>query len=242
MTDSAATTSDPVTRTGPRARPDRASLAAMVLSCAAGATDAFAFLLLGGVFTANMTGNLVLAGLVSYPDYPAMLTGIAVAFAAFVAGLGVALVATRRSRTPRRLASVLAAAFVAQALVLAGWVLLPDRASVGAQSLLLAFSALAMAAQTAVAKRLQSRSGVTTTYVTGTITSIMADLADGIPQALLTRIGVLVALVGGALCGGLLMRVDGALAAAFPLLPAAIGIVLIAVQGGPERRRASLRT
>lgn len=36
----------------------------LFLSFGAGATDAFAFLALGGIFTANMTGNLVLVGLV----------------------------------------------------------------------------------------------------------------------------------------------------------------------------------
>ena len=52
-----------------------------MLSFGAGATDAFAFLALGGIFTANMTGNLVLVGLVGRDDYLASLVGAAIAIA-----------------------------------------------------------------------------------------------------------------------------------------------------------------
>ncbi len=58
-----------------------------MLSFAAGAADAFAFLLLGGIFTANMTGNLILAGLPTRPGYMSVLVGAAVAVTAFSVAL-----------------------------------------------------------------------------------------------------------------------------------------------------------
>ena len=61
----------------PTAQGRRALAALLVLSFAAGAADAFAFLLLGGIFTANMTGNLILAGLPTRPGYMSVLMGAA---------------------------------------------------------------------------------------------------------------------------------------------------------------------
>jgi len=200
-----------------------------VLSFAAGATDAFAFLLLGGVFTANMTGNLVLAGLTQRPGYPSMIVWIAVAVVAFVLTSYAALRMTRAPGSRRRLLGALLLGTTAQAGVLVGWIALPHPMDgLLPAAVLLALSAAAMAIQTAVSKRIEGRSGVTTTYVTGTITSIAADLADRVPQDLPTRLGVLGALVLGALCGSLAMAVDPVWAAALPILPAAIAAVLLA--------------
>lgn len=199
---------------------------ALVLSFAAGATDGFAFLLLGGVFTANMTGNLVLAGLVQREDYPSTIVGIAAALAAFVVGVYLALRLTREARRAH-LAGALAVGMAAQAAVLVGWLLFPHPLDLVATTTLLVPSAVAMAAQTAVSKRVEVRSGVSTTYVTGTITSIAADLADGRPQDLFTRVGVLVSLVAGALCAGLLMLVAPAAAAALPVAAGGVGLALL---------------
>src|SRR6476620_4788078 len=65
----------------PSARPPRVFAALVLLTFGSGVTDPFAFLGLGGTFTANMTGNLVLVGLVGRPDYPraALLAGVAIA-------------------------------------------------------------------------------------------------------------------------------------------------------------------
>ena len=64
----------------------RAIHAALVLlSFSAGAADAFAFLALGGIFTANMTGNLILTGMFTRPEFGATLVGAIVAIVAFAA-------------------------------------------------------------------------------------------------------------------------------------------------------------
>lgn len=208
---------------------------ALVLSFAAGATDAFAFLQLGGVFTANMTGNFVLAGLTSRPDFAEVLLGASVAVLLFSVGTFLAFrftrsVATADGRTPeapsRRLVLVLGGAVVAQSGVLAGWMLSAETRTTPVICALIALSALAMAGQTAVARRIE-RSGVTTTFVTGTLTSLMQSLADGVDDHQFIRIGAIVLLVAGALCGSLLTGVDPVFGAALPLIPSVAGLVIL---------------
>jgi uncharacterized membrane protein YoaK (UPF0700 family) len=208
--------------------PDLLRVAAVVLSFAAGATDAFAFLLLGGVFTANMTGNLVLAGLTERNGYTSMIIGIAVALVFFVGGLFASFGIARPRPPTARLVVVLALGTAAQAAVFAGWLLSPSPSTMWGQAPLIALSAFAMAAQTAVSKRAEVRSGVSTTYVTGTITSLVADWSDRKSQDSITRFGVLIALVLGALSGSLLIGVTPALGAALPVVPALVGIALVA--------------
>lgn len=203
--------------------------AAVVLSFAAGATDAFAFLLLGGVFTANMTGNLVLAGLTERPGYPAMVVGVTIAIIAFVAGLFICFGIARASAPRRHLVLVLVLGTAAQGAVLGAWLLIPAPKDMLGQWPLIALSSFAMAAQTAVSRRAEVRSGVSTTYVTGTITSLVADFSDRKNQAWATRIAVVLALVAGALCGSLAIGVSPTLGAALPLAPALLGIVLLAI-------------
>ncbi|KQQ52776.1 MULTISPECIES: YoaK family protein [unclassified Plantibacter] len=218
-----------------RTRAGMIAAMALVLSFAAGATDAFAFLQLGGVFTANMTGNFVLAGLTSRPDFAEVLLGASVAVLLFSVGTFLAFrftrpVATTDRPTPeapqRRLVLVLGGAVVAQSCVLLGWIVSSDHRTMPVVCVLIALSTLAMAGQTAVARRIE-RSGVTTTFVTGTLTSLMQSLADGIHDHHLIRIGAIVLLVAGALCGSLLTGVDPVFGAALPLVPSIVGLVLL---------------
>ena len=201
---------------------------AVVLSFAAGATDAFAFLQLGGIFTANMTGNLILAGLTQRPGYASTLLGASVAVIVFAAGVYLSLRIARSTDTSRRgQVIVLAGTVAAQAAVLVGWLVSPQPTTLFAQLTLIVLSALAMAGQTSVARRIETGSGVTTTFVTGTLTNLMASFADGKRQDRWLRVTVILTLVLGALCGSLLMRVDTALGAALPLIPSIIGLVLL---------------
>jgi uncharacterized membrane protein YoaK (UPF0700 family) len=61
------------------------AIALVLLTLGSGATDAIAFLGLGGTFTANMTGNLVLIGLVGREDYAGTAVRATVACVAFAA-------------------------------------------------------------------------------------------------------------------------------------------------------------
>ena len=133
--------------------------------------------------------------------------------------------------------TVLVLGTLAQLGVLIGWLSIPSVSTMWAQAPLIALSAFAMASQTAVSKRAESRSGVSTTYVTGTITSLIADFSDGRPQDGLTRVAVIGALVAGALCGALAISLDADLGAAMPIPPAVLGTVLIWLGYRVARRR-----
>ncbi|QAY73064.1 DUF1275 domain-containing protein [Agromyces protaetiae] len=216
----------------------RFSAVAVVLSFAAGATDAFAFLLLGGIFTANMTGNLVLAGLVERAGYPMVVVGASVAIVAFAVGVYGAIRIAKPSAVPSsRLVVVLAITSALQAAVLVGWLVSPHPLPVMMQVAMIALSALAMAGQTGVARRIEPRSGVTTTFVTGTLTNLMADFADRKPQAAGVRVSVILALVAGALCGALLVGVHPALGAALPLVPSLAGLAILAMAVASAHRK-----
>jgi uncharacterized membrane protein YoaK (UPF0700 family) len=210
------------------ATPTRLAAMTVVLAFAAGATDAFAFLLLGGVFTANMTGNLVLGGLTQRPGYSTMITGLVVAVLTFTAALYWAFRFANATASLRRLVLVLVVGLIAQFAVLAGWLVVSSHASPVVETVLIAPSAVAMACQTAVAKRVEGRSAVTTTYVTGTLTNLMSDFADRKPQNLFLRLGVIAVLVVGALCSSTLIGVSPALGAALPIVPAIAGAMLLA--------------
>lgn len=208
------------------------TIALIILSFGAGATDAFAFLLLGGIFTANMTGNLILVGLVERPDYLATLLGASVAIIVFIGALLLAFRLTVRregddAHHPHpRVLRVLAVAAAAQTIVLLAWVALGGQAALAAQVALVALSAVAMATQTVVSKRVSSMSGVTTTYVTGTLTSVMQDIAEGNPGGRMIRIFSVLALVAGAFAGALSIVLSPTLGPVVPWLALVVATVI----------------
>ncbi|MFJ8173162.1 YoaK family protein [Streptomyces sp. NPDC094473] len=187
---------------------ERLTVVAMLLSFAAGAGDAFVFVQLGGVFTANMTGSLVLSGLTSRPAYGALLSGAATALGAFLIAVYLASkVAPRRSGADwRRVRRVMATVVALNVVVLIMISVSPAPDSM-VRLLVLAASAAAMGAQTAVAKRAEP-GGVTTTFVTGTLTSLAQDAADGSIKHAAVRLGVVGMLVLGALTASAVMWSD----------------------------------
>lgn len=211
-------------------RTRRLSAMAIALSFAAGATDAFAFLQLGGIFTANMTGNLILVGLTQRPGYLTTLMLASIAIVVFAAAVYFSLRVARPEGPGRRgLVTVLTTAFVAQLAVFIGWILNPTAPTTIVLAVLVALSAVAMGGQTAVSRRVQTRSGITTTFVTGTLTNLMASFADRDTDDRGIRTAVILALVAGALYGSLLVGVNPALGAASPLPPALVGLILLAI-------------
>ena len=212
------------------ARTRRLSAMAIALSFAAGATDAFAFLQLGGIFTANMTGNLILVGLTQRPGYLTTLMLASIAIVVFAAAVYFSLRVARPEGPGRRgLVTVLTTAFVAQLAVFIGWILNPTAPTTIVLAVLVALSAVAMGGQTAVSRRVQTRSGITTTFVTGTLTNLMASFADRDPNDRGIRTAVIFALVAGALYGSILVGISPALGAASPLPPALVGLILLAI-------------
>ena len=139
--------------------------------------DAVGYLGLSQVFVANMTGNTVLLGLaIGQIDGRDVLQS-GTALAGFV--LGVAVGAAIVERGPERVdwTPAVTAALGLEGVILvtfaAGWLLDGSKPSGVAVYPLIILSALAMGVQSAAVRRLQV-AGVSTTYITGTVTSLTA--------------------------------------------------------------------
>jgi uncharacterized membrane protein YoaK (UPF0700 family) len=152
----------------------------MTLTAAAGSADALSYLGLGRVFTANMTGNLVLLGVAIGQGQVAGSLRSVIAFAGFGIGVLVGARATARSNEaavwPPSVTLVVVVELGLLVAFATGWEIAGDHPAALVLDVLIALSAGAMGMQTAAARRL-SVAGVTTTFVTGTLTSLIAELA-----------------------------------------------------------------
>ncbi|WP_079255698.1 YoaK family protein [Streptomyces malaysiensis] len=205
----------PPARPGPRRRdhppsPARAAhrrtdLALLLLTLAAGITDAVSFLGLGSVFTANMTGNLVMVGMAAGrgESWTEILHGdvlrCTASFAGFTAGMLAGF------RLPARTGSAaLYGTLVLHLFFLTGWAATGTDPGTAVGAGLILVSAAAMGLQTAAVRRMD-RAGITTTFVTGTLTSLVSGLAGGDRTHAGLRTAVLAALLAGGVAGGLLL-------------------------------------
>ncbi|MGN6169490.1 MAG: YoaK family protein [Solirubrobacteraceae bacterium] len=217
------------------------------LTFGAGAVDAISFLGLGRVFTAMMSGNIVLLGLAVGRGTGPEAVRSAVSLVVFALGVFAASRLVRNSSKasvwPAGLTMTLICGAIAQAGVLAGWLGASGHPNDVFTAVLVGFSALAMGLQSGAVARL-GVSGVTTTYVTGTLTGLA--LRTGTQWELARRALVLVALLVGAAGGALLLTYARSWA---PALPLAITIVVIAtaiyrlsraqIRDGAEASRAA---
>ncbi len=216
-------------------------LFAVALTVGTGATNVAAFTRLGGVFASVMTGNLVLLGLAAERVSATLATHTVVAFAGYVAGVAAAarLVPTGRVPTWRmhRTVPALLVEIVLLTGFTVGWELTGTRPHGGSQLALLALAAAAMGTQSAAARSLSSR--VSTTYLTGTLTTVVAALVSGGDKRVQWREAwQVLALAGGAAVGGLVLAVAPA---ALPAIPLVAAVLVIGVIETLERRRASDR-
>ena len=151
-----------------------------LLAWAAGGLNALSFLGLGNVFSTNMTGNTVLLSiaLAQGDGSAALRSGIALlgfCVGVFGGGLCIEWKQKRPGWTPHRVI-VLALDVALLAVFTTIWL------AVGAQSkpditwFLLVLSTFAMGMQSALALSL-AFPGIATTYFTGTLTNLMADVA-----------------------------------------------------------------
>jgi uncharacterized membrane protein YoaK (UPF0700 family) len=167
-------------------------IALTTLAFAAGCIDAVSYLALGHVFTANMTGNTVLLGIAAIDGSGGRLARSACALVGFCVGVALAARvlgrgeddraaepagATQRSASTRpacgRSALVLAGELAALAA-------LPIVAATTSESptrvyLLIGLSGMAMGAQSATVRAAGVR-GIATTYMTSTLTGLVAGL------------------------------------------------------------------
>jgi len=196
------------------------------LTLVTGLVDAFSYLVLGHVFVANMTGNVVFMAFALAGAKGFSLSASALALLAFAAGA--ALGGRLANRFPGHRGRLLLAVAVAEAvLVLVSYTcgaLAADSGRGWARYLLIALLGLAMGAQNGVVRRL-GVPDLTTTVLTMTITGAAADgrLAGGADGKVGRRLLSAATMFLGAYAGALLAL---HVSAALPLL--ACGAVLAA--------------
>lgn len=153
---------------------------AALLAFGAGGIDAFTFSRLGEVFGGVMTGNLVILGL-SIGSGKAVVIGRAgLAIAAFIAGVYLAGRITRDVAPsgiwPRQVTRVLFVESLILAALVIGWEVVGTSPKGASQALLLVACALAMGLQSGAVVTI-GISGLSTTYLTGTLTGVLTNLA-----------------------------------------------------------------
>jgi len=187
------------------------------LTFAAGLIDALSFLALGGVFSSFMSGNTVLLGLrIGLGDFPLALNSM-VAILGYIAGVALGTnIGYQSSRSdkiwPYAVTKILSAEFIIIAIFTSvGYI--AGRSSSEVVYLLILLASTSMGMQ-ATAVRGLGISGVTSTYVTGTWTSLIIGvislLRSRSPQGTLKRkqdifvqAVILAAYIVGAITGGL---------------------------------------
>jgi len=177
------------------------------LTFVTGLVDAFSYLVLGHVFVANMTGNVVFLGFAFAGAGGFSIAASLVALGAFVVG---ALTGGRAgSRLGHHRGYLLAAAALFQTLLLGAAVVIAaasgDPVTGAYKYTLIVFLGIAMGIQNAVARRL-AVPDLTTTVLTLTITGIAADsaLAGGPGSSAGRRLVAVTAMFLGALAGAAL--------------------------------------
>jgi uncharacterized membrane protein YoaK (UPF0700 family) len=219
-------------------RVTRSHIALILLSFSAGAADAFAFLALGGIFTANMTGNLILAGMFSRPDFWSTLAASLTAIVAFAGVLFAAFRLTRSgSPVARRslLRRLIVPSIALQSVVVAVWIALPGTIGMPERFTVIALSAASLALQTVGAKKLSDVDGITTTYVTGTLTTTMQDLAEHRTGGQLVRLLSVIALPLGAVCATAALVLAPSSGPIVAWLAGVVATVILAVRRRPTR-------
>jgi uncharacterized membrane protein YoaK (UPF0700 family) len=211
----------------------------MALTVAAGWADALSYVGLGHVFTANMTGNAALLGLalsgVPGLDVPRSAIAIAGFAVGAVAGSAISREPATTAVWPARLTLALGVETVVLAVFAATWFVVGPGPAAG-QLAMVALAAAGMGIQSAAISRL-AVPGVTTTYVTGTLTGLMGGLAAlRIPRDAGRRALVLLALVAGAAAAGMgWRRWPGAVSLGPVLLVGAVALAAL-----NERRSGKL--
>jgi uncharacterized membrane protein YoaK (UPF0700 family) len=177
----------------------------LVMTSVTGIVDAVSYLALGHVFTANMTGNVVMLGFALAGVRGLSVVRSLVALVCFVAG---AIFGGRVSapQAPRPL-------FVETALLLLASIvaLLPDQTL--SVYCVIAITAAAMGRRNAIVRKI-GLPDLTTTVLTLTITGLGADsrLAGGENPRWQRRVAAILALVTGVIAGAELVKLSTALA------------------------------
>ena len=182
----------------------------VLLTLPTGAVDAACFLHLGRVFSSVVTGTMVLLGIAAGSHDPSLAIHCGVALVSYTGGVLIgAPLAVRpggqrqagaagpRPTWPPAVTVALTAEFCVLAAFCVGWELQGGRPHGTGQLMLLAIVSVSMGIQAAAVRQLGQMS---TTYLTGTLTGIVAVLATRQkPEGLARSLGVFAALIVGAL-------------------------------------------
>ena len=236
-----------------------------LLAWAAGIVDAVSYLGLGRVFTAMMTGNTVLLALAIGQGEAMAVVRSALALAGFSVGAATGALIVTHGKTRGEWPPSVTTALAVEAVLLAGftavWHLAGAVLTTGSTNLLIVLSGLAMGVQASAVRHL-GIPGVATTYLTGTLTSLMAELVAWTrsqagslsraasraetardvsvsvswPQRIGLLTGVFFVYALGALAGGALHARSSTLVTWLPL-----AAVVVVVANGVIRRRQAER-
>jgi uncharacterized membrane protein YoaK (UPF0700 family) len=220
---------------------------AVLLTIGTAGTDVISFTKLGSVFASVMTSNIVLLGLAAARQSSTLAWHAAVSFAGYVLGVATASRLVRMGRrragdqgsgheekpwSPWITATLIAELGVFVAFTV-GWEITGTKPTGAAQLILLAVATFAMGMQSAVVVAM-GIAGVTTTYMTGTLTTLIETIAspDRRNGTDARRPIVLLALVAGAGLSGLLIAT---VPSAVPAIPLAMLIGVVVIGTGPVR-------
>ena len=190
----------------------------VLLAVEAGVVNVTSFLVLGKVFSSVITGNLVLLGLAAARLQPGLALRSGLALAGYSAGvlIGIPIAARgRRQIWPPSVTAALCVEFCLLLALTAGWEAGGHQPSW--HFALLVLLAAAMGVQSAAVGRLGR---ISATYLTGTLTGVLAALISrDRPAGLRRDASVLVAVTAGAGAGAALIRLAPGWLPALTLLP-----------------------
>src|ERR1700727_165003 len=182
----------------------------LTLTFSTGLVDAVSYLGLGRVFSANMTGNVVLLGFGIAGGYALPIVAPIVSLMAFVLGAAVGgrLADALAHRHRVHLGATLGAEVALLVVAMLFTALATVRPGAASGDTVIALLALAMGVRNATVRRL-AVPDLTTTVLTLTLTGLAADLRHlrANHSAVLRRSCAVLAMLTGALAGALLLKV-----------------------------------
>jgi uncharacterized membrane protein YoaK (UPF0700 family) len=160
------------------------TIALAALTVASGSLDVTAFARFGGVFASVMTSNLVFVAIAAARAEATLAVHSVAALAGYIAGVAAGSALARSGGREDRLGAVsvntlLALECVLLVFIAVWWMVLDAHPTTGRQTALLAIAALAIGLQGAAATELMGRRQAGTTYLTGTLTGVVAAVATG---------------------------------------------------------------
>jgi uncharacterized membrane protein YoaK (UPF0700 family) len=220
--------------------PGRRHALVVILTFVTGAADAIGFLALGGAFSSVMTGNMVLLGLSIASANWTQVIHVGIAVLCFIAGVTVGAHIAGRPQAedgvwPKRVTVALLVEGLLFLALLVMWEATLGGRSQTAQEIMLAMSALALGIQSSAVQRF-GVSGLSSTYLTGTLTTMVGGFAARKPFIhQLPSLLVLLTLVVGAAIGCLGVLYLPPFAPFIVVLPLAAVIVMALLLQWPEK-------